>query len=391
MRTPVEESFVIEHCAGPGGMSEGLRLAGIDSTLGIDVDKDACDTAEKMGHPRLHASVRDLDPFTVARQYGWPTGFHASPPCPGFAVSGKGVGRKDTDAILAAIEAIDYGEPPERALAQLRRVMQHPLSDLCIDPLRWILALQPEWITLEQVPAVLPMWQAIARLLARRGYSVWTGYLTAEQFGVPQTRKRAILLATRVGTATAPRPTNSAYRKSLALDPGLPSWVSMADALGWGMTHRPYVTVAAGTAAGGADPQMLGGSGARATVRTEREEGRWIEKAMGFPRRWDGKAGGRLIINDEEYRGRDVRMHYEPAFSITEKARSWQIYEIVREQGVAVARDAVRVSVQDAAVLQSFPADYAWQGSRTSQFQQIGNAVPPLLGEVMARQVMGLT
>lgn len=45
----------------------------------------------------------------------------------------------------------------------------------------------------------------------------------------------------------------------------------------------------------------------------------------------------------------------------------------------ALDGDAVRVSIAEAGVLQTFPADYPWQGNTISRATQVGNAIPPVL------------
>jgi DNA (cytosine-5)-methyltransferase 1 len=79
----------------------------------------------------------------------------------------------------------------------------------------------------------------------------------------------------------------------------------------------------------------------------------------------------------------------EPAPVITEKARTatWADPRVFQPGGHhtpgAQSENAVRVTVLEASTLQSFPPDFPWQGSRTAQFRQIGNAVPPLLARAI--------
>jgi DNA (cytosine-5)-methyltransferase 1 len=186
----------------------------------------------------------------------------------------------------------------------------------------------------------------------------------------------------------------------------------MAEALGWGMTERPYPAVAAGTEAGGTDPQVIGGSGARRTIDAERTAGRWIEKEHADgPETWnrafcptnlrpnstlrtmDQPAPTLAFGNDsprwlfagagrtaETTAGQIPRDLDEPAHTITGAgSAAW----VARNRN-----DGVRVSINEAAVLQSFPGDYPWQGSKTKQYQQVGNAIPPLLAKAVLSAVI---
>ena len=156
----------------------------------------------------------------------------ASPPCQTFSVAGKGAGRAALNEVIEAIRLHAYKDP--QALLQFGE--KHDMrTALVLTPLAYVYRDRPQYVALEQVPTVLPVWEACAEVMREWGYDVKTAVLYAEQYGVPQTRKRAILVARLDGPVALPEPTHSRYYSGnpTKLDPGVLPWVSMAEALGW--------------------------------------------------------------------------------------------------------------------------------------------------------------
>lgn len=399
---------VIDLFSGPDGWGTGFRQTGSPlSVLGIEIEPNARETAMANGHKTILQDIATLEPQHYGHT-GELKGLIASPPCQGFSTAGKGKGREDADRLIAGIAEIGEGYEPDDVIATLHKDMADDRSVLALEPLRWAISLRPEWTVWEQVPAVLPIWEACAAVLRDEGYSVWVGKMNSERYGVPQTRTRAILIASRTKQAAEPKATHSKYysREPDRIDPGVSKWVSMAEALGW------------------------------------------TDGVVGFPRKSDGK--DEIMIDGQAYRARDMRETGRPSQVITEKDRSWQYvngdlrppeyfvhtsghrHRPRREDGSLLVREgdldyyiriptdrpsptltgsdgakwdnaqpvseisyrtteetvSHRVTVQEAAILQSFPADYVWCGSKTSQFQQCGNAIPPLLAQRILEVVL---
>lgn len=193
--------MIIDLFAGPGGWSEGLRMLAPDlhaTEIGLEWDSGACDTRAAAGHATIRTDIAayPTEPFS-----GKVTGLIASPPCQDFSLAGK----------RAGIEG-------ER-------------GQLIREVLRWSDALRPEWIACEQVPPALPVWRDYETELRKLGYYTWSGVLNAADYGVPQTRRRAILLASRMGPIGPPDPTHDRHPEPSLFGDALRPWVSMADAL----------------------------------------------------------------------------------------------------------------------------------------------------------------
>lgn len=412
-------SDVVDLFSGPRGWSEGGRLLDPEwHDIGIEYDRWANATARAAGHLAVEADVSTVDPT----DYLGARGLIASPPCQAFSAAGTRTGSRHLEQLLEAIDAGAWHARP------------HPDPNvwLVLEVGRWAEALHPEWIACEQVPAVLPIWERYAEGLGLAGYSTWTGILNAADYGVPQTRRRAVLIASRTHRVEPPPPTHA----ELA-EPPLERWVTMAEALGWGMTERPYYSIAPGTGGGGTDPAALGGSGAREQLYAERDAGRWqLNTGMDWKPGQDRdaaqtldvetrpaptlstKSGGQWHLDAAARQSNPTRRNLDqpaptlafgnaaadwiferPSTTVLGDPRLWppghKINQDDRDRlgdeeaearyGDRAGTEAIRLEIADALVLQSFRRDYPVRGTKTKQFEQIGNAVPPLLAAHILR------
>lgn len=381
---------ILDLFAGPGGWSEGLRLLGLHD-VGVEWDDAACRTRAAAGHVTVEADVTKLHPQTfVRRSLGVRkvTGLIESPACPPFSAAGNGAGLDDMPTLLDLL--VGYGRGVDmRELA----VVRDDRSLLSVEPARWALALEPEWVACEQVPGALPVWEATAALLRERGYSTWTGVLCAANYGVGQERYRAFLMASRVRTVVPPAPTYAEHPDPTLFGAPLLPWPTMAQVLGWGMSARPSMTVTGGgTERGGAEPF---GRGARDAMERERERsaGRWLHTNR------DQRPDGSRQVVDASAR---------PSPTLTAKSGGQWVF---RRPATTVCADprlagpghrdraggqrqyddeSVRLTVAEAAALQSFRPGYPWQGTKTKQHEQVGNAVRPLLAAAVVGELVGL-
>lgn len=289
----------------------------------------------------------------------------ASPPCQTFSMAGKGAGRAALSEVLSLIasDAWRYG-------AHLRGVADDAGLDdrtaLVLSPLAYVAQHRPTFVALEQVPTVLPVWEAVADVMRDLGYSVEVGVLSSEQYGVPQTRKRAILVARRDGQeAHLPDPTHSRYypRDPQRLDGGVLPWVSMAEALGW--TSESVVRSNYGTGGNAACRGERNGTEPAATVTS--------------------KIGRNVVYRNGNQAKAARRALDSPAPTVHFGRRSNKVEWIEPELARVPRASGDRVSPEEAATIQSYPDDFVWVGSKSTRYLQIGNAVPPLLAESILR------
>lgn len=323
---------------GGGGWCLGLRKLGAEA-VGLEWDGPSCATRAASG---LHTIRCDVSAYPAERFMGV-QGVIGSPPCQSFSSAGKRAGLAD------------------------------PRGQMVYEPMRYVRVIRPRWVALEQVPEVLVYWRWIARELRTMGYSAWTGVLNTADYGVPQIRKRAILLASLDREAAPPAPTHSKHGQPGMFGPALLPWVTMAEGLGW--TDRDGWTYITGSNTG---DQKLGVRYVRSASRPRVADPAtdpaptialghnasawcWERPATTIPAAFCNGKGGKGMVAPPGHHGTST---------YTER------------------NGAIPVEPWELGVLQGFAPDHPWQPPRVSA--QIGNAFPPPLAEACLRAVTGL-
>lgn len=374
---------------GGSGWCLAARALGIPS-VGIEWARPECATRAAAGLLTIRADVASYPPEVFA---GKVIGLTGSPPCQAFSKAGK------------------------------RKGLGDPRGQFVYEPMRWARVIRPRWVALEQVPEVIGFWRMFAAELRTMGYWTWTGVLDAADYGVPQNRTRAILLASLDRQVQPPEPTHSETGHADLYGRSLPRWVTMAEALGWGLTERPAYTVCGGDGDGGRS-QGDGGSGQRRQIAKHKAEGRWAlrgnQRPWGSPDyaevltdrpampistrgnsyKWLLRSPGRSYGTS---RLADPETEAAPTVALGNNASAW-CWErpatsvcasnpgIVNPSGGGPAvsmseRGYIPVAMWELGVLQGFPADHPWQPPYVSR--QIGNAVPVPLALACLESVTG--
>jgi DNA (cytosine-5)-methyltransferase 1 len=348
--------------SGAGGLDLGLHAAGWDVLAQVEMDEDCSGTLRRHAkHLRLEpqiitASVETIDPRLLRRSLGLRQGelelLAGGPPCQPFTTTGLRQAISDRRASTVFPTYLRFVseflprtllmENVDGMLSVALRHRQLVLRGAGGPPLDW-----------EERKGTFLHW--LLHELVALGYSVTWGVVDASDYGVPQRRQRAVLIGVRSGEPCfLPAPTHGA--------PGLPRVRTLRDA--------------------------LRGVNAESPVQPLSERKRQVFEMI--------PSGGNWRDLSERVRRETMgaAFHAEGGKGGWWRRLSWDapaptILGMPDHSSTALIHpDATRcLSVAECAALQSFPAWVVFAGTPRSQYQQIGNAVPPLLGEALGRAV----
>lgn len=332
---------VLDLFSGCGGMSLGFEQAGFDIKLGIDNWSDALSTFKK-NHKNSNTYEADLSKLNPSDfDIGKIDVVIGGPPCQGFSIAGK-------------------------------RIIEDERNDLYKSFVKFVSFFKPKVFVMENVPNILSMGNGsvknkIISDFSNLGYNVVCKVLIASDFGVPQKRKRAFFVGI-MGESKFHFP--SVEKKQI---------VNSKDAIS-DLPDTSIVDNSNYPQACNSDYQrkMRHDSSGLFNHQLTNHKEKTVEIISLVP---DGGNYKNLPEHFKDTRRVNIawtRLNSKkPSFTIDTGHRHHFHYKFNR---VPTVRESARI--------QSFPDNFIFLGSKTSQYKQVGNAVPPLLAEKLADSLM---
>lgn len=342
----------IDLFAGCGGLSKGFMDAGFDIIVGVDNDQAALNTfvQNHNGAVALNADLSVQETFDEIKRIAGPREIDviiAGPPCQGFSLTGpRNFDDQRNKLYLAVIEMVKQ--------------------------------FHPKGFIIENVPGMAALYDGqirdeILKRFKRLGYEIDCKILCAADYGVPQMRKRLIFMGVRkdIGKPHFPEPvfTPENYRTCRQAISDLPSREKELGQEQDVYTSQPLTEYQRLMRK---DCEVLHNHVAtnhtqmvKDTIALVPEGGNYKDLPAGWGEsrkfneawtRYDGNKPSRTIDT-----GHRNHFHYQ--------------YNRVP-------------TIRENARLQSFPDDFVFTGTRTQQNRQVGNAVPPLLGYALGKELM---
>lgn len=371
---------------GAGGITEGFRQAGYVSLYGNDVMPEAIETF-KLNHPKAIADCRPIeavDPVEIRKRLRLQPGeldvLVGGPPCQGFSINA-----------------------PERFL-------NDPRNKLFRHYERFLEEFQPKSFLFENVPGLMSLddgtvFQLIISIFSNLGYSVTAKILFAAHYGTPQERWRLILLGSRSGAVAHPQPTHYAMGRA-----NFRGGSTMTFQLDGEDRQRLLPTVTVGDAIGDL-PRLEMGEGSEVIGYTKDAHSRYAEIMRNpaevtfnhYAAKLSKQNADRMKYVKPGGSWRDIPHDLLPkGMQRARKSDHTKRYGRLRSDGLSgtvltkcdphwgavFLPDQDRtLTVREAARFQSFPDTYRFLGSRVSQYEQVGNAVPVLMAKAIALQL----
>lgn len=341
--TELIRPIAIDAFSGAGGLALGLIRAGFDVRVAFDHDAHAVSTyRHNIGSHAFEADVKELTGERLLREGGLQQGecslIAGGPPCQGFSVQRRGDDRDDR-------------------------------NDLIMDYLRLVSEIAPAMFLMENVSAIAGrrgkrVLDAFMNGAKAVGYRVQARVLDAADFGVPQRRKRMIVVGERDDSDVCfefPTPTHkpSTYR-------------TVRDAIG--DLPNPSHMLPSDIPIPNHEPDRISPMNRLRISHVPPGGGREdIPQELRLPCH-------RVSVDRAGHRNVYGRLHWdEPAGTITTKCNSFTRGKFAHPE------DNRNISMREAARLQGFPDDFIFNGDKVAVAHQIGNAVPPPLAEMLGR------